>query len=69
MPFPGKRTYIAYANHTRPDFTGLSCITSPYGNILAAGSEDSAELLIAEAFPSEVRRARTVNTYLEDLRR
>lgn len=60
--------YIAYANHAGPDFTGQSCITSPYGNILALGSSASDELLVTEAFASEVRRARTVNTYLDDLR-
>ncbi|MGV0111821.1 nitrilase-related carbon-nitrogen hydrolase [Arthrobacter sp. CP30] len=55
--------YIAYANHTAPDFTGMSCITSPYGTFLGlAGQGD--ELLIAEVSRAEVLRARELNTYL-----
>ncbi|WP_434992342.1 nitrilase-related carbon-nitrogen hydrolase [Arthrobacter sp. Ld5] len=55
--------YIAYANHTAPGFTGLSCIASPYGTVLglAGGGED---LLFAGVDAAEVRRARELNTYL-----
>ncbi|MET1153213.1 MAG: nitrilase-related carbon-nitrogen hydrolase [Arthrobacter sp.] len=59
--------YIAYANHTEPKFSGLSCISSPYGNLLALGSGDKEELLVAEAHPDEVRNARGLNTYLRDI--
>ena len=56
--------YVAYANHSAPGFTGLSCIVSPYGTFLdAAGGGE--ELLIAEIDEQEVRRARRINTYLE----
>ncbi|TDK26683.1 carbon-nitrogen hydrolase [Arthrobacter crusticola] len=59
--------YIAYANHTGPDFTGLSSIASPYGTFLglAGGGE---ELLVAEVDHSEVDRARGLNTYLTCMR-
>jgi len=56
--------YIAYANHTAPGFTGLSCIASPYGTFLDA-ADGSEQLLFAEIDEAEVRRARAVNTYLE----
>ena len=59
--------YIAYANHSAPGFTGLSCIASPYGTFLdAAGGGE--ELLIAEIDEAEVRRARKINTYLDCVR-
>ncbi|MBJ2119513.1 carbon-nitrogen hydrolase [Arthrobacter sp. MSA 4-2] len=59
--------YIAYANHTGPDFTGLSSIASPYGTFLglAGGGE---ELLVAHVDRSEVGRARGLNTYLTCMR-
>ncbi|RJU01820.1 carbon-nitrogen hydrolase [Arthrobacter frigidicola] len=59
--------YIAYANHTGPDFTGLSSIASPYGTFLgiAGGGE---ELLVAEVDRLEVDRARGLNTYLTCMR-
>ncbi|PPB48013.1 carbon-nitrogen hydrolase [Arthrobacter pityocampae] len=55
--------YIAYANHTAPGFTGLSCIVSPYGTFLGLAG-DGEELLFAGVDPAEVRRAREINTYL-----
>jgi predicted amidohydrolase len=55
--------YIAYANHTAPNFTGLSSITSPYGTFLALAG-DGEEFLIADVEQAEVRRARELNTYL-----
>ncbi|MGQ1839744.1 nitrilase-related carbon-nitrogen hydrolase [Kocuria turfanensis] len=56
--------YIAYANHTGPIFTGLSCVASPHGTLLAqAGRKD--ELVTAEVQREVVRHARSVNTYLE----
>nr|WP_228720901.1 nitrilase-related carbon-nitrogen hydrolase [Arthrobacter sp. 260] len=58
--------YIAYANHTPPDFTGLSCIVGPHGNVLALADQDE-ELLVAELSRDEVQRARRINTYLPDL--
>ncbi len=58
--------YIAYANHTPPDFTGLSCIVGPHGNVLAQ-ADQSEELLVAEISQDEVQRARRINTYLPDL--
>ncbi len=60
--------YIAYANHSGPGFTGLSCIASPYGNTLAIAGRDDTELLSAEFLSSEVSKAREVNSYLKDLR-
>lgn len=59
--------YIAYANHTAPGFTGLSCIASPYGTFLDAAG-DGEHLLIAEVDKAEVHRARGINTYLGCLR-
>jgi len=59
--------YIAYANHTAPGFTGLSCIASPYGTLLAQAA-DGDRLLVQEVDEAEVRRAREINTYLECLR-
>jgi len=59
--------YIAYANHTAPDFTGLSSIASPYGTFLGmAGHEE--ELIVAEVEQAEVARARRINTYLDCVR-
>ena len=59
--------YIAYANHTAPDFTGASVIASPYGTLLAqAGAEE--ELLLVDIEVEEVRRAREINTYEHDVR-
>lgn len=58
--------YIAYANHTPLDFTGLSCIVGPHGNVLAQADQDE-ELLVAEMSRDEVQRARRINTYLPDL--
>ena len=59
--------YIAYANHTAPDFTGTSVIASPYGTLLAeAGAGE--ELLFADIEPDEVLRARGINTYADDAR-
>lgn len=58
--------YIAYANHTPPDFTGLSCIVGPHGNVLAQAGQDE-ELLVADVSRDEVQRARRINTYLPDL--
>lgn len=55
--------YIAYANHTAPGFTGLSCIASPYGTFLGLAG-DGEELLFAGVDAAEVRRARELNTYL-----
>lgn len=55
--------YIVYANHTQEDFTGLSCIVSPYGTFLAQASF-CEELIIADLDSSEVVRARQLNTYL-----
>ncbi|HEV7956256.1 MAG: Carbon-nitrogen hydrolase [Microbacteriaceae bacterium] len=55
--------YVAYANHTAPEFTGLSSIASPYGTFLAKAGADE-ELLTAHVDEAEVRRAREVNTYL-----
>jgi len=59
--------YIAYANHTAPDFTGISSIASPYGTFLglASGGE---ELILAEVDKAEVARARSLNTYLTCVR-
>ncbi|WP_307081055.1 nitrilase-related carbon-nitrogen hydrolase [Arthrobacter agilis] len=55
--------YIAYANHTTPDFTGLSCIAGPYGTFLGlAGHEE--ELLFADVHQTDVVRARELNTYM-----
>jgi predicted amidohydrolase len=59
--------YIAYANHTAPGFTGLSCIASPYGTILATAAADD-ELLVATVDEAEVAKARELNTYLECVR-
>ncbi|WP_026818997.1 nitrilase-related carbon-nitrogen hydrolase [Arthrobacter castelli] len=59
--------YIAYANHTVPNFTGLSCISGPHGNVLAQAGHDE-ELLLADIEALEVERARRINTYLNDLR-
>lgn len=59
--------YIAYANHAAPDFTGLSCIASPYGTVLAAAGRGE-ELLVAEVDGAEVTRARALNTYLDCVR-
>lgn len=58
--------YVAYANHTAPNFTGLSCIVGPYGNVLAQADQDEV-LLVAELSRDEVQRARRINTYLPDL--
>ncbi|MEG9247133.1 nitrilase-related carbon-nitrogen hydrolase [Arthrobacter sp. Soc17.1.1.1] len=55
--------YIAYANHTAPDFTGLSCIASPYGTFLGMAGYGE-ELLFADIDHAEVQRARELNTYL-----
>jgi predicted amidohydrolase len=55
--------YIAYANHTAPDFTGLSCIASPYGTFLGLAG-DGEELIFAEVEQAEVLRARELNTYM-----
>ncbi len=55
--------YIAYANHTAPDFTGLSSITSPYGTFLGLAGYGE-ELIVADVEQAEVRRARELNTYL-----
>lgn len=55
--------YVAYANHTGPNFTGLSCIASPYGTFLGMAGHDE-ELLFADVDPAEVERAREINTYL-----
>lgn len=59
--------YIAYANHGAPDFTGLSCIASPYGTVLAAAGH-GPQLLLAEVDGTEVERARAINTYLDCVR-
>lgn len=59
-------TYIVYANHAAPAFTGLSCIASPYGTVLAAAGRSSEELLLADVDPAEAARARSINTYAED---
>lgn len=59
--------YIAYANHTPPGFTGLSCISGPHGNTLAQAG-DGEELLLADVESQEAKRARRINTYLTDLR-
>ena len=55
--------YVAYANHTGPNFTGLSCIASPYGTFLGMAGHDE-ELMFADVDPAEVQRAREINTYL-----
>lgn len=55
--------YIAYANHTAPDFTGMSTITSPYGTFLGLAGHGE-ELLFADVDQAEVVRARELNTYL-----
>ena len=55
--------YIAYANHTAPDFTGMSCIASPYGTFHSLAG-DGEVLLFAELDHAEVRRARELNTYM-----
>lgn len=59
--------YIAYANHTAPDFTGASVIASPYGTLLAAAGAEE-DLLFADIEPGEVQRAREINTYEHDAR-
>ncbi|MHA7209640.1 nitrilase-related carbon-nitrogen hydrolase [Arthrobacter sp. MDT1-65] len=55
--------YVAYANHTAPDFTGLSCIAGPYGTFLGVAGHDE-ELIFADVDHAEVQRAREINTYL-----
>lgn len=59
--------YIAYANHTGPDFTGTSVIASPYGTLLSTAGEDE-DLLFADVEAEEVQRARKINTYEHDAR-
>lgn len=59
--------YVAYANHGGPDFTGLSCISGPHGNVLAQADRQEL-MLIAEFESAEVHRARHINTYLRDFR-
>lgn len=59
--------YIAYANHGGPDFTGLSCIAGPHGNVLAQAEREEL-MLFAEFDAAEVQRARSINTYLRDFR-
>ncbi|MHA7155708.1 nitrilase-related carbon-nitrogen hydrolase [Arthrobacter sp. TMN-50] len=59
--------YVAYANHTPPHFTGLSCIAGPHGSMLAEAGHDEV-LIVAEVEAAEVRRARRINTYLDDVR-
>lgn len=58
--------YLAYANHTPPDFTGLSCIAGPHGNLLARADRNE-DLIWSDMDAQEVRRARRINTYLSDL--
>lgn len=55
--------YVAYANHTGPDFTGLSCIASPYRTFLGIAGHDE-ELMFADIDPAEVQCAREINTYV-----
>ncbi|WP_309124490.1 nitrilase-related carbon-nitrogen hydrolase [Arthrobacter sp.] len=59
--------FIAYANHAGPDFTGLSCISGPHGNVLAQ-AERGESMLFAHFDSAEVQRARRINTYLRDFR-
>ncbi len=59
--------YIAYANHTAPDFTGLSSIASPYGTFLGITGAGE-ELIFAQVDKAEVDRARGLNTYLTCMR-
>lgn len=59
--------YIAYANHAGPDFTGLSCIAGPHGNVLAEADRRESTLF-AQVDAMEVQRARRINTYLRDFR-
>ena len=59
--------YIAYANHTAPGFTGLSCIVSPYGTFLATAAADD-QLLFSTVDETEVTKARELNTYLDCVR-
>lgn len=60
--------YIAFANHSGPDFTGNSVIASPYGTLLASAATDTEDLLLTDIHPDEVRRARRINTYAQDMR-
>ncbi|MHA7276439.1 nitrilase-related carbon-nitrogen hydrolase [Arthrobacter sp. Hz1] len=59
--------YVAYANHTPPHFTGLSCIAGPHGNLLAE-ARHAEVLIMADVDAEEVRRARRINTYLDDVK-
>ncbi len=55
--------YIAYANHTASDVTGLSCIAGPYWTFLGLAGHGE-ELLLADIDRAEVQRARELDTYL-----
>lgn len=58
--------FIAYANHSGPDFAGLSTIADPYGRRLstAAGTD---QLILADVDPGILRQARNDTGYLAHL--
>ncbi|WP_427134957.1 nitrilase-related carbon-nitrogen hydrolase [Pseudarthrobacter sp. S9] len=58
--------FIAYANHSGPNFAGLSTIADPFGRRLAAAADDS-QLIQAEVELVTLREARRSTDYLAHL--
>jgi predicted amidohydrolase len=59
---------IAYANHCGPGFTGGSCIATPFGrNAVLLGDEPG--VAVVQVPDAAIPRARSINTYLDDLGR
>ena len=67
------QVFIAYANHAGSDrrfaYQGQSCITAPDGKMLARGTADTADLLVADLDPSAYDACREQNPYLDEVKR
>lgn len=59
---------IAYANHCGAGFTGHSVVATPFGGI-AAMLGDEQGIAVVRVPDGAIARARSINTYLEDLAR
>ena len=66
------QVYVAYANRVGREhdqrYIGQSSIHDPNGTLLAKGSDDSSELLVATVAKSTVSAARAEFSYLEERR-
>lgn len=66
------QVFIAYANHAGEDgrfaYQGQSCIAAPDGALLAQGSPENADLLLADIDPAAYEACRAQNPYLDEVK-